>query len=297
MEVRALTWNLFHGRDWAPDPALHTWRSRLLGISERGATHAQVNRDLCAEFATVLKGAQWDVALLQECPPRWAEELADSCDAVPHLVLTSRNLPFVLSTAQSLIARYNPDLIASWEGGSNLTLIRGENLGPWRVAEREALTLTSRPERRRMAFTRLDSGLCIANLHASEGREAAEADVALTAERAAEWTAGDPLIFGGDLNLRPAQSAELFERLSSEHGLAGATGEHAIDHLLSNGLATTASPRQWPGRERDIASEGGDDELRIRLSDHAPVEATFTLPDDGDPLRRERTPQPNEKPA
>ena len=51
MKLRAITWNLFHGRDFPPDPALLTWRSRLLRISERNATHLQVNRSLLPEFA------------------------------------------------------------------------------------------------------------------------------------------------------------------------------------------------------------------------------------------------------
>ena len=89
MQIEALTWNLYHGRDAPPDPALFTIRSRLLRISERNATHVQVNSDLRAAFATVLARARWDVALLQECPPRWAESLASACDAQPHAVLLS----------------------------------------------------------------------------------------------------------------------------------------------------------------------------------------------------------------
>ncbi len=51
MQFTAIGWNLFHGRDFPPDPALFTWRSRLLRVTERNATHAQVNRDLLDEFA------------------------------------------------------------------------------------------------------------------------------------------------------------------------------------------------------------------------------------------------------
>ena len=75
MELTALSWNLFHGRDYPPDPALRTWRSRLLRLEQRNDTHVQVNRDLTEEFATVLSQAEWDVAMLQECPPRFAEPL------------------------------------------------------------------------------------------------------------------------------------------------------------------------------------------------------------------------------
>ena len=66
MEITVLVWNLFHGRDFPPDPALRSWRSRLLRFEERNETHVQVNRDLTAEFARLLSGAPWDVAVLQE---------------------------------------------------------------------------------------------------------------------------------------------------------------------------------------------------------------------------------------
>ncbi len=56
-----------------PTRRLRTWRSRLLRFDERNETHVQVNRDLTEEFATLLASAAWDVALLQECPPRFAD--------------------------------------------------------------------------------------------------------------------------------------------------------------------------------------------------------------------------------
>ena len=89
--LRALSWNLYHGRDRPPDPALYTLRSRLLRRTEANATHLQVNRDLYSEFAAMLGAAEWDVALLQECPPRWAEPLARATGAEAHRALTSRN--------------------------------------------------------------------------------------------------------------------------------------------------------------------------------------------------------------
>ncbi|HEX8958193.1 MAG TPA: hypothetical protein VF770_00045, partial [Solirubrobacterales bacterium] len=87
MAFTAIGWNLFHGRDFPPDPALFTWRSRLLRVGERNATHVQVNRDLAAEFAALLAAAEWDVALLQECPPRFAAPLARACGAEAHRAL------------------------------------------------------------------------------------------------------------------------------------------------------------------------------------------------------------------
>jgi endonuclease/exonuclease/phosphatase family metal-dependent hydrolase len=51
--MRALTWNLYHGR--AREPA---------------------GRPLLAEFCAALAGWEWDVALLQEVPPWWPPGLA-----------------------------------------------------------------------------------------------------------------------------------------------------------------------------------------------------------------------------
>jgi endonuclease/exonuclease/phosphatase family metal-dependent hydrolase len=276
VEFTAISWNLFHGRDFPPDPALFTWRSRLLRIEERNRTHAQVNRELVDELAAVLASAEWDVALLQECPPRFAEPLAAACGAEAHRVLTSRNS---LAPLRTWIARRNPDLIASGEGGSNLTLVRPT----FRVVERRELAIhTGRPERRAMAFTRVELGeggqLCVANLHATNDRpDLATADVLRAAAAAVEWADDAPLLLGGDLNLRPTVNPMAFERLRAEFGLTGATAPQAIDHLLTRGLDLVAGPVPWPAERRERPQ--GD--VRLRLSDHTPVEARFKT---GSPL-------------
>lgn len=269
MEFTAVAWNLFHGRDFPPDPALFTWRSRLLRIEERNETHVQVNRDLLAEFAAMLAGADWDVALLQESPPRFAAPLARACGAEPHRVLTSRNS---LGTLRAFIARLNPDLIASGEGGSNLTLVRRtDRLGA--IVERRELTIHEGwPERRAMAFSRTGNGLCVANLHATNDRPVlATEDVLLAARTAVEWAGEAPLLFGGDLNLRPGENPEVFEQLRERFDLTGVTAADKIDHLLSKGLATVESPTPWPAEQREVRRDG----LAIRLSDHTPIEARF----------------------
>jgi endonuclease/exonuclease/phosphatase family metal-dependent hydrolase len=265
----AIAWNLFHGRDFPPDPALFTWRSRLLRVQERNATHVQVNRDLLAEFAAMLAGTDWDLALLQESPPRFAGPLARACEAEPHLALTSRNS---LGALRAAVARLNPDLIASGEGGSNLTLVRAS--GPLgRIVERRELTIhEGRPERRAMAFTRTGSGLCVANLHATNDRpRLAAEDVLLAARTASEWAGEAPLLFGGDLNLRPAEDPQVFEQLRERFDLAAPTAPRAIDHLLARGLEVLAPPAPWPAERREVSREG----LALRLSDHSPVEARF----------------------
>jgi endonuclease/exonuclease/phosphatase family metal-dependent hydrolase len=269
VQVRALTWNLFHGRDKPPDPSLFTWRSRLLGISEQNASHVQVNRELLPEFSRLVAGSQWDACLLQECPPRFASHLAAASRAEAHRVLTARN---ALPALRAAIARRNPDLIASNEGGSNLTLVR--NPGPLgEIVERQALVLRKRwPERRTMAFVRTGSGICVANLHASSNRpHLAAEEMRIAATAAIDWAGDSPLIFGGDLNLRPSRTPEIFDELHDRFGLAGPTAPGAIDHLLVRGLDVVEAPRQWPPGRRELKEDG----RALRLSDHAPVEATF----------------------
>ncbi|HEU5142315.1 MAG TPA: endonuclease/exonuclease/phosphatase family protein [Solirubrobacterales bacterium] len=296
MQLTALSWNLFHGRDFPPDPALRTWRSRLLRISERNATHVQVNRELVSEFAGFLAAADWDVALLQECPPRYAAPLARACHAEAHRVLTSRNS---FSPLRQLVARLNPDLIASAEGGSNLTLVRNAfrcalcadseqkaHRNEAAIVERREMAIHTGPrERRAMALTRIGinskgstnpcnpgATLCVANLHASANRpDLAAEDVLRAAEAADRWAGDSPLLFGGDLNLRPKASGALFAELRGRFGLAAPTGPDAIDHLLVRGAEVVTPPFRWPAERREIEHDG----LALRLSDHSPVEAAF----------------------
>lgn len=265
MEIGVITWNLFHGRDFPPDPALYTWRSRLRRVTERNATHVQVNRELYRKFAEALSAARWDVALLQECPPRWSAALAAACKAAAQRSLTSRNS---FGPVRGMLARCNPDLLGSWEGGSNLTLLRGAAADT--LLDQRQLVLRRFPERRTMAFARLDSGLCVANLHASKSPRRAAAEVRRAAEAAVAWAGESPLILGGDFNLRPAQTP-LFEELATRFGLGTPTGPDSIDHILGRGLEIAQPPGAWPPEARELPFEG----LRLRLSDHAPVEARF----------------------
>jgi hypothetical protein len=265
--VRVLSWNLYHGRDFPPDPSLFTWRSRLLRSSERNATHVQVNRPLREEFTRVLEGLEWDLALLQEAPPRWFRSLGQSLRASGAIALTSRNW---LPALQSRLADWNPDLLASSEGGSNQLLVRG------RIETVRRLTLARRPERRRMLWVRVavaHGRLCVANLHLSAGLpEKAAAELEHAAERAVEWAVGDPLVLGGDLNLRPRRQPEPFVRLRERFGLGEPPAPDAIDQLLVRGAETVDPPRRLAPEARELVEPCG---LRLRLSDHAPVTAVF----------------------
>jgi endonuclease/exonuclease/phosphatase family metal-dependent hydrolase len=266
VEVRVLTWNIFHGRDGPPDPRLYTKRAEWTRRTERNATHVQVNRDLYPEFSKLLCDSRWDVALLQECPPRWVRPLARDCRAQAYRALTSRNW---LLPITSLLARHNPDLVGSAEGGSNAILARGE---AGAIAETHRFTMRLLPERRTMAFAALGCGLCVASLHASTSARLAESELLRAAEREGEWAAGRPLVFGGDFNVRPDRSA-VFAALAEQFGLRGATAPNAIDHLLIVGAETVEGPRQWAPGERELEEQG----LALTLSDHAPVEALVRI--------------------
>jgi endonuclease/exonuclease/phosphatase family metal-dependent hydrolase len=270
--MRVLSWNLYHGRDFPPGEGLFTLRSRLLRVTERGETHVQVNRPLLHEFAGWIGDSEWDVALLQETPPLWFRHLGERARANGVRVLTSRN---VVPHVQRFAANVNPDLIASWEGGSNQIFVRA----PGRIVEHRKFTLTFRPEQRRMIWARvvLASGetVCVANLHASAGLPVkASAEVLAAAAHAVEWSAGDPLVFGGDTNLRPRRTPAPFAELRERFGLGDPTGPNAIDHILARGLRVVERPRRLPPEERELTVEGS---LRLRLSDHAPVIAEFEV--------------------
>jgi hypothetical protein len=266
--VGTLTWNIFHGLDKPPDSSLVTWRSRLLRVTEMDATHAQVNRPLRVEFAALLASYEWDVALLQEAPPRWLQALArgaGACGAAS--ALTARNFGAPL---RGRLAELNPDLMGSWEGGSNQLLVRP----PWRIVETRRLTLTRRPERRRMLWARLrGSGgttLAIANMHLTAhdspqaGREAL-----LAAEHAVAWAGEDPLIFGGDLN-----APETFRELRERFGLVPEPEPKTIEGVLGRRVEVVEPPRALPPEARELPGPGG---RRLRLSDHPPVVGSFEL--------------------
>ena len=58
-------------------------------------------------------------------------------------------------------------------------------------------------------------------------------------------------------------------------GCAAPTSPDAIDHLLARGLETIEPPGAWPPQRRELDVLTGLEHRRLRLSDHAPVEATL----------------------
>lgn len=228
-------------------------------------------RSLHAEFAGLLARFEWDVALLQEAPPRFFRDFAFRSGAQGRLLKTSRNQMGLL---RGWVADRKPDLIKSGEGGSNQIFFRP----PWVVAEERHLTLAWLPERRRMIWVRLGHPdghtLCVANLHASahEPTRAAQ-ELERAAKTAREWSAGQPLLLGGDFNLRPAEQPWVYERLEAD-GFSGPTGPTLIDHLLMHRGRVLEEPKQLPAERREVRA---GDQPRVRLSDHAVVVGTFEV--------------------
>jgi endonuclease/exonuclease/phosphatase family metal-dependent hydrolase len=168
--MRALTWNLFHGRSRPPS-----------------------GRDLSREFASRLAAWDWDLALLQEVPPWWPPMLADRCTAEQRSVLTSRNLGLPV---RRILAQRWPDLIKSNGGGSNTVLARLP------IVEHRTVRLRFAPERRVAQLVRLADGTHVVNYHGSARVALAEAELDALVSRAVAWSPAGPIILGGDLNLR-----------------------------------------------------------------------------------------------
>src|SRR5262249_46316849 len=147
------------------------------------------------EFAATLAGWEWDVALLQECPPWWPERLGAACGAHACRALTSRN-EFLFITRR--LAERRPDLLKSWGGGCKAILVRGP--APTAHARHRLRLL---PERRVMHAVHLASGIWAGNVHAQARRvEWAQADLDQSAAVLLRWADGSPAILGGDLNTR-----------------------------------------------------------------------------------------------
>ena len=190
--------------------------------------------------------------------------------------LTSRNS---LAALRALAARINPDLIASNEGGSNLTLVRA---GGWRSAAQLELRPGPRPERRVMAFSRLALDARARALRRQPARErragaarGSRAGGGLGRRAGGRVGGAAPLLFGGDLNLRPPRLRPIYETLAGRFGLRPANRLPVRSTICSSaGLEIVA--RRRPGRpsgarSRPAASRSGSPTTRrSRRRSHEP---------------------------
>jgi endonuclease/exonuclease/phosphatase family metal-dependent hydrolase len=218
--MKVLTWNLFHGR-----------------------AVPEIRRSLLPEFSTMLAGWDWDAALLQEVPPWWPPRLAAACGAAQRTRLTSRNW---LLPLRRLIAERRPDLIKSNGGGANAILVRRAT-----IAEHRTHRLRFWPERRFLHAVRLESGLWLANVHATANpKSLTRKDMVEASETLVRWAGAAPVIFGGDANVPDPDVPGFID-----------VGGHGIDRFFVHGpVSVVTPPRTLP---------------RHGLSDHAPVPAEF----------------------
>jgi len=229
--MRVLTWNLFHGRSLPP---------------ARGG--------LLEQFSGLIAGWEWDVALLQEVPPWWPRPLALAAAAEQRSVLTSRN---ALLRLRRLLAARRPEMMKSNGGGCNAILSRSA------IVEHSALRLRVRPERRVAQLARLGDGVCVANFHASTRVALAEQELERLWRQALTWAGPQPLILGGDLNLRSPRAPD-----AAVAGGVGVTAVHLaerdVDHLFARGLDAEG---QAEVLDRRVALPQGT----VELSDHPPL--------------------------
>ena len=264
----SITWNLFHGRDFPPDPALFTLAlAALRRATERNDTHVQVNRDLLGEFAEVLCAGALGRRPAAGMPAALGRRAGRRLQArSPQRSLTSRNW---LAPSAASLARRNPDLLGSWEGGSNLTLRPGPARGrPARTGA--SSSCAAGPSAARWPSPGSTRGLCVANLHASTTPPARRGGAAPRRRGGGRLGRRRPADPGRRLQPAPSPDAPLFEELArAASASARPTGPDSIDHLLARGLEIVDPPTR-------LAARGARGALRgpaMRLSDHAPVEA------------------------
>jgi endonuclease/exonuclease/phosphatase family metal-dependent hydrolase len=228
VQLRVLTWNLMHGR----------------AVGSRGVDGRQrFGSDLLRDFGDALAGWEWDVALLQEVPPWWPPQLSRRLDAEYRMVLTARN--GLLPLRRAIAIRW-PDLIKSNGGGANAVLVRRD-----RIISHRTQRLCRWPERRWVHGVQLASGVWLANLHATaHDTDAAWRDGRAAAAASRRWAAGNPLVLGGDFNLRQP-AFEGMTRVASRD----------VDHLFVAGLDADG--------EAEVLDRGV-------LSDHPPLVASTT---------------------
>lgn len=223
--MQVITWNLFHGRS----------------VPER-------REYLYDEFEAALAGWDWDVLMLQECPPWWPEKFAAVLGADYRSALTSRN--FGLPVRRALAIR-RPDIIKANGGGCNAILVRGQ-----KIVEHRTRRIRYIPERRVLHGVRLENGLWICNLHLQGSHSHLRPpNYAVETVKAGvlgmRWAGQhSPILLGGDFNVsRPPL-------IGYEH----IPGHRGVDQLFVRNLRFTGKAQ---------ALERG------MLSDHRPVRANL----------------------
>ena len=272
MELRALTWNLFHGRDYPPDPALLTLALAAAADDERNATHVQVNRDLLDEFAAAarrrrlgrrpaagvpaaLVGAARRMRRGAERPPR--AHLAQLAGAAARAGRPPQPRPDRLQRG-----RLEPDPGPGRDRRAPRARARARARGPsgarWPSPAPAPVEPRDRGLRRQPPRQRRPAPCALTPSARSSTPPSAPASGPATT----------PLVFGGDLNLRPRET-DVFDHLAERFGLRRPTAPGSLDHLLVGGLeiavaAGALAARAPRGPRRREARSGSPTMRRCR---------------------------------
>jgi endonuclease/exonuclease/phosphatase family metal-dependent hydrolase len=255
------TWNLFHGNTVPPG------RRRYVEEMVRLVTHDGP-----------------DFVCLQEVPPWALEPIGEWSGMQVFGEIAARPsigpLPSTVELGRR-ITDLNPGFLRSgFEGQANAILVSTKRtilaryvltLNPiafrLRAARRLGLPLVSQlawaRERRQCVAVRLDGGLVVTSLHATNARNPRIPDAELV--RAARWArklAGEaPCILAGDFNVDTARSIVIDQLKGFSKAGPG------VDHVLAKGASVSPYDRWTP--ERRLLG-------KVTLSDHAPVEVEVT---------------------
>ncbi len=255
------TWNLFHGNTIPPG------RRRFVEEMVRLVTHDGP-----------------DFVCLQEVPPWALEPMGEWSGMQVFGEIAARPsigpLPSTVELGRRVTDLHPGWLRSGFEGQANAILVSPARkilarhvltLNPLRFRLQEGrrlgLSLVSQVawarERRQCVAVRLDGGLVVTSLHATNSRNPRVADTEVV--RAARWVRGlageVPCILAGDFNVDTARSIVIDQ-------LDGFTkAGPGVDHILARGLSAGPYDRWTPERRRLG---------QLTLSDHAPVEVEVT---------------------
>lgn len=299
IDVRVLTWNIFHGQDGARLGP--TAGSTLLGRGVDGGGLLHLNRKWVTEMARVVAARAPTVAALQEVPPLAVDELARATG-----MTAARSLmrPLVGPTSlRGRLAACNPDLWRTHEGTANVLLIAE----PWQIVPGGVWTVRHNPRSFVLKTAReLSLGhretlhwlleprvLVCARIRHPSGRTLTA--VSLHCHNSLVWEViarevrrvvpliferippDEPLIVAGDLNAAGARHPAI--RALVDAGLAEDTTEELVlDHVFHRGLEPVAPPRPTSRAARELGVTWRGMHRTVLLSDHDMVEAVYRLP-------------------
>ena len=302
LEVRALTWNLFHGQDGARlGPTL---ASTVFGRGVDDGRHVHLNRKWVPEMARVIAARTPTIAALQEVSPLAVAELA----RLTGMTAAQATMPPLVGSTRlrGRLAAKNPDLWQTHEGTANVVLAAP----PWQIVPGGVWTVRHNPpgfvarharafglgareavhwllEPRRLVAVRVrhPSGrtLTVVSLHCHNSLiwDVIAREIRRVLPRILERIPPEePVLVAGDFNAAGATHPALTAMLAE--GFAEPTlPDLVLDHIFHRNLEVVTPPRQLDTALRELPITWRGHERRVLLSDHDLVEAVYRLP----PLR------------